>query len=55
MSGLGLYFVTVMVGLFIQGFIVLPILYFALTRRNPFTYIKCLSQAIATAFGTASR
>ncbi|XP_050311589.1 excitatory amino acid transporter 3-like isoform X2 [Anthonomus grandis grandis] len=54
MSSLGLYFITVLVGLAIQGFVVLPILYFALTRRNPFTYIKCLGEAIATAFGTAS-
>ncbi|CAG9761675.1 unnamed protein product [Ceutorhynchus assimilis] len=54
LSGLGLYFMTVLVGLFIQGFIVLPILYFALTKRNPFTYIKCLGTAIVTAFGTAS-
>lgn len=55
MSQLGLYFVTVCVGLFIQGFIVLPVLYFALTRQNPITYITNMGQAIATAFGTASR
>lgn len=55
MSGLGMYFLTVMVGLGIQGFIVLPLLYFSLTRQNPFTYIKHLGTAIITAFGTASR
>ncbi|XP_076263553.1 excitatory amino acid transporter 3-like [Rhynchophorus ferrugineus] len=54
MSSLGMYFLTVLTGLFIQAFIVLPILYFTLTRQNPFTYIKCLGQALATAFGTAS-
>ncbi|KAL1517188.1 hypothetical protein ABEB36_000985 [Hypothenemus hampei] len=54
MSGLGLYFVTVLLGLFIQGFIILPLLYFALTRQNPFTFIKHLGTAIVTAFGTAS-
>lgn len=55
MSGLGMYFLTVMVGLGIQGFIILPLLYFSLTRQNPFTYIKHLGTAIITAFGTASR
>lgn len=54
MSGLGMYFLTVMVGLGIQGFIILPLLYFSLTRQNPFTYIKHLGTAIITAFGTAS-
>lgn len=52
---LGLYFATVMVGLVIQGFIVLPFLYFILTRQNPFTYISNMGQAMATAFGTSSR
>lgn len=52
---LGLYFATVIVGLVIQGFIVLPLLYFLLTRKNPFTYISNMGQAIATAFGTSSR
>ncbi|XP_066250889.1 excitatory amino acid transporter-like isoform X1 [Euwallacea similis] len=54
MSGLGMYFLTVMVGLFIQGFVILPLLYFGLTRQNPFQFIKSLASAIATAFGTAS-
>lgn len=52
---LGMYFATVMAGLLIQGFIVLPLLYFLLTRKSPIAYIVNMSQAIATAFGTASR
>ncbi|XP_060520657.1 excitatory amino acid transporter 3-like isoform X2 [Cylas formicarius] len=54
MGSLGLYFATVCVGLAIQGFVVLPLLYFCLTRRNPFNFIKCLGPAITTAFATAS-
>lgn len=52
---LGMYFVTVVVGLFIQGFIVLPLLYLIMTRKNPIPYVSNLAQALATAFGTASR
>nr|ART29387.1 Na+ -symporter 1 [Tenebrio molitor] len=51
---LGLYFATVMVGLLVQGFIVLPLIYLLLTRKSPIPYIINMSQAIATAFGTAS-
>ncbi|VEN38942.1 unnamed protein product [Callosobruchus maculatus] len=54
MSSLGLYFATVCLGLLIQGFVVLPFLYFALTRKNPATFVHNMGQAIATAFGTAS-
>lgn len=54
MSSLGMYFVTVCVGLLLQGFVVLPLLYFALTRKNPVTFVTNMGQAIATAFGTAS-
>ncbi|KRT78732.1 hypothetical protein AMK59_8066, partial [Oryctes borbonicus] len=51
---LGMYFVTVTAGLFIQGFIVLPTIYFVMTRKNPIPYISNLGQALATAFGTSS-
>ncbi|CAH0546988.1 unnamed protein product [Brassicogethes aeneus] len=54
MSSLALYFGTVCVGLFVQGFVVLPILYFTLTRKNPFQFISNIGTAIVTAFGTAS-
>lgn len=56
-QSLGYYMVTVLAGLLIQGLVVLPILYFCLTgfRRNPFQYIRGLSQALVTAFGTSSR
>lgn len=51
---LGMYFLTVLIGLFIHGFIVLPLLYFVITRKNPYVYISNLAQALVTAFGTSS-
>ncbi|XP_033206886.1 excitatory amino acid transporter 1-like isoform X1 [Bombus vosnesenskii] len=51
---LGMYFLTVLIGLFIHGFIVLPLLYFVITKKNPFRYISNLAQALVTAFGTSS-
>ncbi|CAH1772538.1 unnamed protein product [Owenia fusiformis] len=50
----GMYTLTVLTGLFIHGFIVLPLLYFLLVRKNPFRFIYGVLQAIITAFGTAS-
>lgn len=55
LESIGKYFGTVCLGLFLQGFVVLPLLYYALTRKNPVTIVVGLGQAIATAFGTASR
>lgn len=52
---LGMYFVTVLFGLCIHGFIVLPIMYFIMTRKSPVKYIMNMGQALTTAFGTASR
>ncbi|XP_068965176.1 excitatory amino acid transporter 1-like isoform X2 [Bombus flavifrons] len=51
---LGMYFLTVLIGLFIHGFIVLPLLYFVITKKNPFRYISNMAQALVTAFGTSS-
>ncbi|XP_014235145.1 excitatory amino acid transporter 1-like isoform X1 [Trichogramma pretiosum] len=51
---LGMYFLTVIIGLCIHGFIILPLIYFLFTRRNPFSYISNMAQAMATAFGTSS-
>jgi solute carrier family 1 (glial high affinity glutamate transporter), member 3 len=52
---LGMYFLTVMIGLFIHGFIVLQLIYFIVTRKLPFRYVGNLSEALATAFATSSR
>lgn len=51
---LGMYFMTVLIGLFIHGFIVLPTIFYLFTKKNPISYISNMAQAIATAFGTSS-
>ncbi|KAG7208301.1 hypothetical protein KM043_014541 [Ampulex compressa] len=51
---LGKYFGTVLLGLFIHGFLVLPGLYLVLTMKNPYVYISNMAQAMVTAFGTSS-
>ncbi|XP_073971376.1 excitatory amino acid transporter 1 isoform X2 [Rhodnius prolixus] len=51
---LGLYFLTVIIGLFVHGFIVLPIIFFVATRIIPFTFLANMGQAIVTAFATGS-
>ena len=38
---LGLYFMTVLIGLFAHGFIVLPIIYTVCTRQWPFRLVSC--------------
>lgn len=52
---LGLYCLTVIVGLIGHGFIVLPLLYFAIVRKNPFIYMYNMTKAIITALATSSR
>lgn len=51
---LGMYFLTVVAGLLIQGIIIIPLTYVVMVRKNPFTYLINLGQALATAFGTSS-
>ena len=53
-GSLGLYMVTVLAGLAIHGFIVLPLLLFIITRINSFKFIRGMGQALVTAFGTGS-
>ncbi|XP_034047006.1 solute carrier family 1 member 9 isoform X2 [Thalassophryne amazonica] len=51
---LGMYMVTVIVGLVIHGGLILPAIFFAITRKNPFTFYSGIFQAWVTALGTAS-
>ncbi|CAG4987062.1 unnamed protein product [Colias eurytheme] len=51
---LGLYFMTVLLGLFLHGFGTLSILFVIATKKLPCRYIAKMGQVMATAFGTAS-
>ncbi|XP_014832584.1 PREDICTED: excitatory amino acid transporter 3-like isoform X1 [Poecilia mexicana] len=45
---------VVFAGLAVQAFVIFPVLYFILTRRNPFLIFKHISRALTTAFIIAS-
>ncbi|XP_017580959.1 solute carrier family 1 member 8b [Pygocentrus nattereri] len=51
---LGMYFMTVLAGLFVHGVILLPLFFFLFTKKNPFSYIRGLLQALVIALATSS-
>jgi len=51
---IGKYVLSVVVGLSIHGFIVLPIILILFAKRNPLEYVQNLGKALLTAFSTAS-
>jgi Na+/H+-dicarboxylate symporter len=48
------YIGTVLIGLMIHGIIVLPLVLFVFTRRNPYRFLWQMRRALMTAFGTDS-
>ena len=53
-GGLGKYMATVLIGLGIHAFVVLPLILWVFGRRNPFRYMLNMTSALLTAFSTAS-
>uniref|UniRef100_A0AAX7V534 Amino acid transporter n=1 Tax=Astatotilapia calliptera TaxID=8154 RepID=A0AAX7V534_ASTCA len=51
---LGMYMVTVIVGLIIHGGIFLPLIYFIIVKEDPYKFFMGIFQAWVTALGTAS-
>jgi Na+/H+-dicarboxylate symporter len=51
---LGKYFITVLIGLAVHAFVVLPAILKVLGRRRPWRYAGNMVQALVTAFSTAS-
>lgn len=53
-SGLGLYTLTVVLGLIIQGAVILPVILKIIGKQDPIKYLRNMGQALTTAFTTAS-
>jgi len=50
----GLYLLTIIVGLCFHAFVTLFFIYWLFTKKSPFAFFKNMSQAVLTAFSTAS-
>jgi Na+/H+-dicarboxylate symporter len=53
-SQLGIFMATVVLGLVVHTFIVLPVIYVIFARKNPYSFIAGLGQALTIALGTSS-
>jgi Na+/serine symporter len=54
-SNVAYYCLTILLGLFVHGFIVLPLIFFLIVRTNPYRFISGMSTTLITAVATASR
>lgn len=52
---LGLYAMTVVTGLAIHGLCFLPLLFVLITKKNPFSFMRGVLQALLIALATSSR
>ncbi|XP_038622065.1 excitatory amino acid transporter 5 [Tachyglossus aculeatus] len=51
---LGFYAITVVCGLMVHGLLLLPTVYFLITRKNPIVFIRGILQALLIALATSS-
>jgi Na+/H+-dicarboxylate symporter len=54
LSQTGWYSSTVLAGLALHAFVTLPVIYWIFTKKNPYRFMYHMSQALLTAFSTAS-
>lgn len=54
LQAIAAYAFTVVLGLLLHGFVVLPLILWLFAKRSPAKYIRALSEALLTAFSTAS-
>ncbi len=54
-KNISFYMLTVLVGLAIHGFIILPGIYLIFTRKNIFKFTKNMLEALLIALATSSR
>lgn len=53
-EAIGIYMLTVLIGLVLHGGVVLPLVLYAFTRENPLRYMHQMRDALMTAFATDS-